>query len=169
MLLLSPSFNHGQNMPAKYSSLGLDISPPLVIRDVPENTSSLALILDDPDAKNGTLCHWLMWNIPPDTSLIKEGKIPKGTVQGKNGFNEISYHGPNPPTGEQHGYFFRLYALNDTLDLLPEVTTHKQLNLTMGGRIITSTQLMARFEHPTHPLPGVLELEQIEVAPQSLG
>ena len=64
----SPAFDSGESIPPKYTCDGEDISPALEIGELPEGTSTLALIVEDPDAPRGNWTHWLMWDIPP-TSL----------------------------------------------------------------------------------------------------
>lgn len=116
MKITSPSFQENAFIPSKYTCDGENINPPLVISDVSADAKSLALIVDDPDAPVGTFVHWLVWNIPPRVGEIKEGSLPEGSIQGTNDFGKKEYGGPCPPSGT-HRYFFRLYALNQELNL----------------------------------------------------
>ena len=89
--------------------------------NVPKATVSLALIMEDPDAPDGIFTHWMIYNIPPKTREIEEivpieKKLKNGSIQGKNDFGNIGYRGPCPPKGEEHRYFFRVYALKRKLD-----------------------------------------------------
>lgn len=142
MKLSSPAFENEGVIPAEYTCDGKNISPPLIISDVPENAKSLALIMDDPDAPFGTFVHWLIWNIPPNTTNIPEG----GNIsypQGKNDFRKQGYGGPCPPFGT-HRYFFKLYALDTLLDL-EEGAKKKDLLKAMSGHIIEETQLIGVY------------------------
>jgi len=103
-------------MPAKYAYKGQNLSPELRIGNVPANARSMVLIVDDPDAPAGLWTHWLVWNLPPNTTNIPEGKLPSGAIQGKNSFGNVRYDGPAPPSGT-HRYFFRVYALDRMLSL----------------------------------------------------
>lgn len=124
MKIKSKAFKDGGEIPSKYTCDGQDISPPLSISDIPEEAETLALVVDDPDAPGSVFDHWLMWNIPADTTSLPEN-IPtqekveslKEAHQGKNDFGEIGYRGPCPPAGPSHNYRFKLYALNTSLDL----------------------------------------------------
>ncbi|MCK4349504.1 MAG: YbhB/YbcL family Raf kinase inhibitor-like protein, partial [Candidatus Krumholzibacteria bacterium] len=58
--LTSPVFEDGGTIPSKYTCDGADVSPPLEWSNVPEDTKSLALICDDPDAPMGTWVHWVL-------------------------------------------------------------------------------------------------------------
>ena len=45
----SPAFNQEAMIPKKFSAHGEDVNPCLKIYNIPPNTKSLALIVDDPD------------------------------------------------------------------------------------------------------------------------
>ena len=102
----SPAFSNNGFIPSKYTCDGSNINPELIIRDIPQDTRSLALIIDDPDAPKGTFDHWVMWNIPVKDK-IDENSTPG--AEGKNGKNENKYMGPCPPSGTHH-YHFKVYA-----------------------------------------------------------
>ena len=141
MKITSPAFEHEGTIPAEYTCDGDDVSPQLVFSDVPENATSLALIMDDPDAPGGTWVHWLVWNIPTDVTGLAKGEnitYPQGT----NGFNETDYGGPCP--SGTHRYYFKLYALDIMLDL-EEGATKSQLLTAMSGHILEEAELMGRY------------------------
>jgi len=147
--LTSGAFNQGGSIPDQFSKKDGNASPPLEWHGLPPGTKSLALIVDDPDAPSGTFVHWLLYDIPISLSELKEGvlaqsHLPGGLRQGRNGFGEIGYGGPQPPSGT-HRYFFRLYALDTELDLAPGAT-REQLEQSMRGHILEQTELMGRFE-----------------------
>jgi len=125
--ITSPVFENNGFIPKKYTCDGVDINPQLLIANVPSETKSLALIVDDPDAPAGTWVHWVVWNISPQTHEIKENSVPNGANQGLNDFRKRSYGGPCPPSGT-HRYFFKLYALDTilTLDVMRQRHTLKK-------------------------------------------
>lgn len=109
MNLSSPAFEHNSSIPPKYTCDGANINPPLVISNVPEQTQSLVLLMDDPDVpqqlrEDGMWDHWVVFNIPPSTTIISENQEPPG-VLGKGTGGKLGYHGPCPPD-RQHRYFF---------------------------------------------------------------
>lgn len=116
MIVSSSVFSEGSLIPSKYSCDGEDKNPELTIKDIPEGTKFLALIVDDPDAPGGTWTHWTVWNIPVTGNEMKleENSVPG--VQGTNDFGKLNYGGPCPPSGT-HRYFFKVYALDSELDL----------------------------------------------------
>lgn len=143
MKLLSKSFQDNSPIPPKYTCDGEDINPGLLVKDVPKNAKSLALIMDDPDAPRGTFVHWVVWNINPSINEIKEGIEPDG-LQGITGFARMGYGGPCPPSGT-HRYFFKLYALDIKLDLV-EGSSKEDLEDAMEGHILAEAQLMGTYK-----------------------
>ncbi len=141
--LTSPAFNHGSQIPSKYTCDGDDINPHLVIQGVPDGTKSLALLVEDPDAADEVWAHWVVWDIPPETKEIRERTVPFGAVEGTTSWGDIGYGGPRPPAGT-HRYFFRLFALDMRLHL-PATATREELETAMTGHIVATTELMGTY------------------------
>lgn len=144
----SPALKPNGPIPAYFTCDGLDISPPLKWYEVPPNTQSLALIIDDPDAPKRTFVHWLIYNIPPTLDGLSEGAagvgLPAQVKQGINDWQRREYGGPCPPAG-RHRYFHKLYALDTVLpDLNPP--TKENLERAMRGHILAHTELIATYE-----------------------
>jgi len=143
--ITSSAFQEGAEIPAKYSRQGGNASPPLRVEGVPENAKSLVLIMDDPDAPGRLFTHWLLWNIDPKTIEIAVQSTPKGAVQGANDYPMLGYGGPQPPSGT-HRYYFKVFALDRTLNL-PEGSKRKELDKAMNGHVIAQGMLMGRYTH----------------------
>lgn len=141
LLIRSTAFEHNDFIPIEYSCEGGNVNPELIIMGIPEETKTLALIMDDPDATNGTFDHWIMWNIPV-VNKIEENTAPG--IQGKNGRSENKYTGPCPPSGTHH-YHFKLYALNAKLNL-NEGSDKNALLRAMKGHIIASAELIGLYK-----------------------
>ena len=140
----SSAFQHNGTIPLKYTCDGEDISPPLSISGVSDETKSLVLIMDDPDAPVGTWDHWVVWNINPATKEITENSVPSGSVEGKTSSGQNQYGGPCPPSGT-HWYFFKFYALDTLLDL--SVTSGKKdVEKAMEGRILDKTEIIGLYK-----------------------
>jgi len=142
MKITSSAFQEGGNIPSKFTCDGSDTSPPLQIAGVPSEAKSLVLIADDPDAPGGLFTHWLVWNIPPQTSSIAEGSAVNG-VQGTNDFGKSGYRGPCPPPGV-HRYVFKIFALDRELDLRSGAK-RSQLDAAMKGHVVAQGELMGRY------------------------
>jgi hypothetical protein len=104
----------------------------------------LALIVDDPDSPSGLWTHWVVWNLPANTTSIEAGKLPSGAVQGKNSFGHVRYDGPAPPSGT-HRYFFHVYAL-DTMLNLPAGSDRAALSSAMQGLPMNSGYVIGTGE-----------------------
>lgn len=148
--LTSDAFMNGQSIPSKYSCLGRNISPALAWNEPPAGTQSFALIMDDPDAPMGTWVHWVLFNISADARSLAEdlpvtGKNtdPNAIFVGTNSSGNIGYDGPCPPSGT-HRYYFKLYALDTTISLLPGATKEDILR-EMDGHILAQGELMGTF------------------------
>jgi Raf kinase inhibitor-like YbhB/YbcL family protein len=142
--LTSAVFSEGQVIPEKYTCDGEDLSVPLSWSGVPLETKSLVLIADDPDAPGGTFVHWVLYDLPADQVSLKEGMEDIGT-QGENGFRKLGYNGPCPPQGPAHRYFFKIYALDTTLNL-PQGATKAEVEEAMQGHILADGQLMGTYQ-----------------------
>jgi len=141
LVVRSPSFENGKVIPQKFTCDGEDVNPPLEIEGIPEQTKSLVIIMDDPDAPMGTFDHWVVWDIPPSMKRIKENTVPG--VEGLNDFGKHSYGGPCPPSGT-HRYFFKVYALDTTLALAAR-SRKRDVEKTIREHIIAQGQLMGLY------------------------
>ena len=146
LILKSPDFADGEKLPLKSGYERDNVSPFIEWEDVPANTASFVLIMDDPDA-NGWV-HWIIYNIPASITSLKgdfprDEKIKDGTMQGVNSFNKVGYGGPCPPRGT-HRYVFKLFALDTLLELEPKAQRGDLLKA-MKGHIIQETTLTGKF------------------------
>jgi len=130
----------------------VDSSPPLEWSDVPPNTQSLALIVEDPDAPDPAaprrvFSHWVLYNIPPEAHEIPEEAkpedLPAGTAVGVNDFDKLGWGGPCPPRG-RHRYVFRLYALDRRLPNLHQPTRARLLEA-LNGHVIAQAELIGTY------------------------
>ncbi len=141
--ITSTAFSEGNTIPRIYTCDDQNVSPPLAWTGVPTGTISLALSMDDPDAPSGTWVHWVLYNLPPDTSSLKQGVTGMG-IDGKNDFGKLSYGGPCPPKGSNHRYLIKLYALDIKLDLKAGASK-AQVESAMRGHILAQGQLMGKY------------------------
>ncbi len=138
------------SFPERYTCDGEDLSPPVEISGIVESAESVAMILEDPDAPRGTFVHWLIWNLEPAESVpeaiprVGEVSDPVGAVQGTNGFGEIGYAGPCPPSGPAHRYVLLVYALDSKLDLAAG-SDRSDLEAAMEGNILSSGEAAATY------------------------
>ena len=151
--LESPSFDAMGEIPRRHTCEGQDLSPELRWSGVPDQARSLVLIVDDPDAPDPadpkmTWVHWVLYDIPPDATVLPEGvseaKLPPGTKQGTNDWKRTGYGGPCPPIG-RHRYFHKLYALDSELGDLGR-PTKADLERAMRGKVLAQVELVGTYE-----------------------
>jgi len=148
MEIKSPAFEQEGMIPERYTCDGANVSPSLEWASAPEGTKSFALIYDDPDAPMGTWVHWVVYDLPESITKLPENIPPErilsgGGKQGTNDFRKIGYGGPCPPSGT-HRYYFKLYALDTTVNLDPGATKD-QLLKAMKGHILSEAQFMGKY------------------------
>jgi len=151
LVLTSSAFSEGASIPEKFTCDGANVSPALTWNGAPASTQTFVLIADDPDAPAGTWVHWVLFNLPGKTNALPENVARDETLstlgnaaQGRNDFKKIGYGGPCPPPGKPHRYFFKLYALDTSLDLHPGATK-AQLEAAIHGHIVGSAQLVGTY------------------------
>ena len=124
MILTSPRLTDGQRIPPEFAfciphptrhvALSQNRNPPLIWREVPEGTRSLALLCVDPDVPSvgddvnrpdrtvpadlprADFYHWVLVDLPPSLNGVEEGAFSKQvTPRGKTG--------PAAPLGARQG------------------------------------------------------------------
>ncbi len=151
LVISSTAFKDGERIPARFTADGRDISPALAWSGVPAGTSSLALIVHDPDAPHpGGFTHWVIFNLPPGSNGLPEGvprreRLESGAIQGKNDGGSSGYMGPSPPPGKPHHYHFRLYALDQPLKL-GSSAGRQQVQDTIKGHILAEAELVGLYQ-----------------------
>lgn len=151
--LTSSSFANRGEIPSKYTCEGQDISPALSWSNIPSQTKSLVLIVDDPDAPDPkaprmTWVHWVLYDLPPTSTglaeAVAQAALPEGTREGLNDWKRSGYGGPCPPIG-RHRYFHKLYALDTVLADLG-TPTKAELEKAMQGHVLAEAELIGTYE-----------------------
>ena len=153
--ITSSAFAHFGEIPRVHTCDGSDTSPPLEWSGVPDGAKSLVLIVDDPDAPDPaapkmTYVHWVLYDIPVTATGLPGAPgnavpLPAGTREGTNDWHRTGYGGPCPPIG-RHRYFFKLYALDDTLGDLG-TPAKADVETAMQGHVIEDAVLMGTYSH----------------------
>jgi len=150
----SPAFADGATLPEIFAATGEDISPPLQWEKGPKGTKSYVVIMEDPDAgENPPFVHWLIYNIPADTTHLPKGipavaqlEKPKDALQGVNDRGNIGYFGPKPPPEDPaHHYHFQVFALNKKLNINFGANREELLNA-MKGHVLASGRIIATYD-----------------------
>jgi Raf kinase inhibitor-like YbhB/YbcL family protein len=148
--LTSGAFEPGRSIPTRFSCDGEDLSPDLRWDEPPPGAKSLALIVEDPDAPSGRFIHWVGFNLSAKERQLPAGikastRLPAGMLQGRNDFGNVGYGGPCPPKGQNHRYYFRLYALDRPVELQAGASAD-ELRAAMHGHVLGEAELMGTFK-----------------------
>lgn len=151
MRVSSNAFEEGGWIPKRYTGRGEDISPALHIEDIPNQTKSFIITLDDashPIFPNYN--HWIIWNIPVCSDIpesVPKGEVVfelSGAIQGF-AYGRHCYRGPKPPLKTTHNYTFTVYALRDLIDL-PAASTKKEVLKQASNLILDQASLTGKFQ-----------------------
>lgn len=147
--LESTAFEHGAEIPKRYTTDGDDRSPHLRWSGAPEQTKTYALIVHDPDAPSGDFTHWVIFNIPSVRLELPEdtphrGDLSDGSVQGHNDFDRDGYGGPKPPPGKPHHYHFELYALDAPVPL-KYGASRSAVEEAIKGHVLAKAELIGTY------------------------
>ena len=150
MELASDAFKDGQPIPSQFTCDDKNVSPALAWKGAPEGTRSLALIVDDPDSPTGLWTHWVVFNIPADSlglaeDAVKSKTTPASVRQGMNSFKQLGYGGPCPPAGKPHRYYFKMFALDTTLNL-QSGASRADVEAAMTKHILAQGQLVGTYQ-----------------------
>ena len=156
--LSSPALTDLQILPAKYgcAATPANVSPPISWTNVPPNTQSFALVVQDmePRPMRGVqpFPHWWIWNIPATSTSLPEGvpntgELTDGSRQTPSQLQNatITYRSPCPPAPQVHHYSFDLYALDTKLDALASGASRDDLNKAMDGHVIGHAVMVIPF------------------------
>jgi Raf kinase inhibitor-like YbhB/YbcL family protein len=161
MTISSPDFKDGEmikeaNVYKGFGCNGKNISPQIVINDIPKDAKSLALTVYDPDAPTGSgWWHWIVYNIPSTTKTIFSGdkkiatwvSFGREAVFGRNDFGTYNYGGPCPPIGHgKHHYVLTIYALNVEKLTLPKDASAALIGYNINANVIEKASITAIYQ-----------------------
>ena len=158
--LTSSAFTDGGMIPEANAQPGRDVSPALSWSGAPDSTRSFVLLVHDADAALGDgtddLLHWLVWNIPGSATSLPAG-VPSGAIL-EDGSRQISASGPRyrgpaaPSTGPAHHYVFELYALDNTVNVVPTTMspplTRAEVMKQIAGHVRGKGVLVGLYRRP---------------------
>lgn len=128
------------DFPPVHTCEGENISPKITITGL--NASSVAVMVFNPSIRGVfSYCAWLIWDMPALNVIpagIPHGRnisTPVSALQGINDAGETGYTGPCPLPGQTHRYLFRVYGLDDFLEIAGG-SNKNELKRAMHGHII---------------------------------
>jgi len=159
--LTSPAFKDGTMLAKKNAGankanpncVGENVSPPLQWKNPPADTKSYALLMVDPEGRNGLgVIHWVAYGIPASVTGFAEGETGKPSdkyVGGKGTAGQGIYLGPcTPPNTTEHHYTFTMIATDLDPKALPPGLTRDELLAKLDGHAKGAAGLVGLFKHP---------------------
>lgn len=156
MKIFSDSIQDGANIPARYAMKavagGANVSPQISLSEVPDKAQSLAVALVDRHPMARSWVHWLILNLPSDTTGLPEGaspdSLPQGGVEMINTFGKRGYGGPQPPRGSGvHRYELTAYALSGTLPATVRELSEREFLHLIQPMIVAQARITGNFEN----------------------
>jgi Raf kinase inhibitor-like YbhB/YbcL family protein len=146
LTLTCPDFVQGGSISMIHTCDGADASPALEWSHTPPETSSFVLLMEDADASDGPVTHWVLFDIPGTAEGLATQETSIG-IPGRNDWHHEGYTGPcPPPRSSEHRYVFRLYALDVASLGLPRGATRREVENAMRGHVLVQAELMGRYE-----------------------
>ena len=155
MILSSPDFKDGGNLPIDFTCDGKGVSPSLSWSNIPENAQSLVLIMDTipgplrpGEVDIGKHFYLTIFNIPTTVSSISAGATNIGTFGQNFQGKKLGY---TPPCSQGPGskkYSIYLYALSSKLTISATTATENSLNAAMSGKIISTAEISVFYSRP---------------------
>jgi Raf kinase inhibitor-like YbhB/YbcL family protein len=155
IVVTSPTIQAGGSMPPEHTADGINASPAVAWRGLPNGTRQLVVYMQDDDELmpppfKPPLIHWLVYNVPPDAKGLPRG-MPfaevlteppdlTGAAQAYTTFSYPGYRGPQPPSGQLHHYRLIVLALDRDLGLHAALPVDAVLPA-MAGRVIGRGEL----------------------------
>jgi Raf kinase inhibitor-like YbhB/YbcL family protein len=134
----SSAFEEGAAIPERFTCRGAGQSPPLAWNGLPSGTSSVAVVVLDPDAPGGPFVHWVMVGLRSDHTDLAADTVPAGVVEARNSRGERGWTPPCPPSGTHH-YRFSVYALERPVDLPDDAEPDAAVRAVQDARIAEGT------------------------------
>jgi phosphatidylethanolamine-binding protein (PEBP) family uncharacterized protein len=155
MVLSSPDFKDGGNLPINFTCDGAGISPSLNWTNVPTSAQSLLLIMDTipgplrpGEVDIGKHFYLTVFNIPTSVSSMAAGATNIGTLGQNFQGKKLGY---TPPCSQGTGskkYTFYLYALSSKLTVSANDATEAALLAAMNGKIISTAEMSVFYSRP---------------------
>jgi Raf kinase inhibitor-like YbhB/YbcL family protein len=157
MVVSSPVFAEGGQIPDVYTGYGKGYSPPVMWTPVP-GAKSYVVAVEDPDAPGpAPFVHWLVYDIPMTVTALDDpsqgGNLPAGARQGASSAGSPVYSALKPPVGDKaHRYHIEVFAL----DAAPQVSGTPDLaamTRAMAGHVLADGETVGAYK-ASAPAPG---------------
>jgi Raf kinase inhibitor-like YbhB/YbcL family protein len=107
----SDAFADGKPIPERYTCKGDGDPPPVSWSGNVSGAKNLAVVVKDTDAQGGGFVHWIVLDLPANTTKLEIDNLPDGAQEAVNSDGGTGWTPPCPPSGTHH-YHFTVYALD---------------------------------------------------------
>ncbi len=145
MTIATPAWYAGAKIPKQFTCDDEDKNPEVKWARAPKEAKSFLLIVDDPDAPNGTFTHWVIFDMPVPANHVPEGEAQGIGTVAKNDFGKTKWSGPCPPPGKEHRYFFRVYALDIEKLGLEDGCSRGDVEKKIDGHVVARAETMGTY------------------------
>lgn len=150
----STAFADGDSMSAihaTHAAGGSNVSPPLSWSGAPAGTMSYALECVDFAPIANRWVHWLVVDIPAETTSLVAGasraRMPAGARELANGYGTTGWGGPQPPPGSGlHEYRITIHALNTARVEVADDATLDEFHAALRAHALASGSLSGTFQ-----------------------
>lgn len=152
MVVSSPVFAEGGQVPDIFTGYGKGYSPPVMWTPV-QGAKSYVVIVQDPDAPGpAPFVHWLVYDIPMTVTALDDpsqgGVLPDGARQGMSSAGSAAYAPLKPPAGDRaHHYHVQVFAL----DAAPQLSGASDLAAVvraMAGHVLADGETVGVYKAP---------------------
>jgi Raf kinase inhibitor-like YbhB/YbcL family protein len=155
MRITSHAFEDGGEFPLLYTRDGDNVSPPLGWSGLPSRTREVALMFESiTPSTQEPFVQWLLYKIPSEPDRLPEGlrhkrdpEDPAAALHGLNGVGNVGYDGPLGTVGRPYRYRFRLFALDQPLDVRSGLDK-EALQEAFSGHVLDQADLVVSYERP---------------------
>jgi Raf kinase inhibitor-like YbhB/YbcL family protein len=154
IVVTSPAFDDGGELPARFTSDGEGVSPPLQWSGVPDEAAELVVLIEDADSPTpNPLVQAIVWNLPPGDGSLEEGAMPAEAqvgvrpAMGVNSYLRLGYLPPDPPPGHgPHNYAFQVFALVTPLAIETSAPGRTELVDALRVHAVAKGMLIGTYE-----------------------
>ena len=146
IVVSSPAFVDGEPLPISATRDGDGVPPEILWESVPQDTKSIAVVVEDPDAPfPEPFVHWLVYAIPPSARSLGPAVVT-ASREGKNSNLRRGYAPAAPPPGHGvHHYHFQVIALDIPIAFAGGVG-RRELIEAMGGHVLGWGEIIGTYE-----------------------
>ena len=145
LIVTSPAFQSGGDLPIEFTGDGAGVSPPIEWKDAPKGTKSFAVNVWHIPGPGDIKSYWVVYNIPATATKLAKNDKSTGTIgindKNRREYDPMKSKGP----GLKH-YHITVYALSSALKLTPDKANRANLLEAIKGITLAEGTLDFQYE-----------------------